>query len=83
MALDFIVKEYHAGDEERIVELLEIAFNGWPHFDLRAQKGLFHTTTKIDNSSINDNTPFPRRYAKYHTIQQPMIEKIIFIQFIY
>lgn len=34
MAEGFIAKEYQPGDEEGIVELLEIVFDGWPHFDL-------------------------------------------------
>jgi len=35
MSNDYTVRPYHPGDEEGIVELLELAFNGWPHFDLK------------------------------------------------
>jgi hypothetical protein len=35
MSSDYVVRPYHPGDEEGIVELLELAFNGWPHFDLK------------------------------------------------
>ncbi len=32
--VEYQVREYLPGDEEEIVNLLELAFNGWPHFDL-------------------------------------------------
>jgi len=31
---NIIIRSYRPGDEEEIVELLELAFNGWPNFDL-------------------------------------------------
>ena len=31
---EFLLRLYNPGDEEEIVQLLEIGFNGWPHFDL-------------------------------------------------
>jgi hypothetical protein len=35
MSSNYSVRSYHPGDEEGIVELLELVFNGWPHFDLK------------------------------------------------
>ncbi len=32
---DFLVRPYCSGDEEEIVSLLQLVFEGWPHFDLR------------------------------------------------
>ena len=34
MKKDYIIRPYRKGDEEEIVKLLELVFNGWPHFDL-------------------------------------------------
>lgn len=34
MTGDFQVRLYNPGDEEEIVKLLELVFNGWPQFDL-------------------------------------------------
>jgi hypothetical protein len=31
---DLIVRQYLPGDEDQIVKLLQIVFQGWPHFDL-------------------------------------------------
>jgi GNAT superfamily N-acetyltransferase len=31
---NYTVRPYHSGDEEEIVELLELVFDGWPKFDL-------------------------------------------------
>ena len=28
------IRQYQEGDEKEIVELLRLAFNGWPNFDL-------------------------------------------------
>ena len=35
MEKNFIVRPYRQGDQEEIVQLLDIVFEGWPHFDLR------------------------------------------------
>jgi len=32
--MDYSVRQYQPGDEEGIVQLLELVFDGWPHFDL-------------------------------------------------
>lgn len=32
--MEYKVEKYQPGDEENIVELLQLVFNGWPHFDL-------------------------------------------------
>jgi len=34
MSKTFCYRQYRPGDEEEIIELLEMVFNGWPHFDL-------------------------------------------------
>ena len=31
---DIKIRTYKSGDEEQIIELLELVFQGWPHFDL-------------------------------------------------
>jgi len=31
---DYIVRPYRSGDEEEIVEFLQLVFEGWPKFDL-------------------------------------------------
>jgi hypothetical protein len=31
---DLIVRQHLPGDEDQIVKLLQIVFQGWPHFDL-------------------------------------------------
>lgn len=32
--MNYSVRQYQPGDEEEIVSLLELVFDGWPHFDL-------------------------------------------------
>lgn len=34
MTIDYTIRQYQPSDEDDIVELLKIAFNGWPNFDL-------------------------------------------------
>ena len=47
--MGYSVRPYQPGDEEGIVELLELVFNGWPHFDLECTP-LDHWTWKyLDN----------------------------------
>lgn len=38
LSRDYIVRPYQIGDEEKIVDLLEMAFNSWPHLDLSSSK---------------------------------------------
>jgi len=35
MVEDYLVRPYKQGDEKEVVELLDIVFNGWPHYDLK------------------------------------------------
>ena len=53
MPSDYSVRPYHPGDEEGIVELLELVFDGWPHFDLECTP-LDHWKWKyLDNPTTN------------------------------
>jgi len=33
---EFTIRDYTPGDEEEIVELLQLGFNGWPRFDINS-----------------------------------------------
>lgn len=35
MADNYNVRQFRSGDEYKIIELLELVFGGWPHFDLK------------------------------------------------
>jgi len=35
LKFEYGIRPYHPGDEEEIVELLELVFDGWPNFDLK------------------------------------------------
>src|SRR4030043_1409205 len=34
MEKQYVFREYRAGDEEGLIKLLDLVFNGWPHLDL-------------------------------------------------
>ena len=34
MATDHVVRPYKPGDEDQIIQLLDVVFDGWPHFNI-------------------------------------------------
>ena len=54
MPCDYIVRPYRLGDEEGIVELLELVFDGWPHFDLQYTP-LDHWRWKHEDNPLKTN----------------------------
>ena len=54
MAEDIIIRRYEPGDEEQIVKLLELVFNGWPHFDLHCSP-LDHWKWKFLDNPLRKN----------------------------
>lgn len=52
MPFENSVKPYHPGDEEEILELLELVFNRWPHFDLRCTP-IEHWAWKFKDNPIH------------------------------
>jgi len=54
MAQTFTIRPYRPGDEEQIVELLEIVFEGWPHFDLGCSP-LDHWIWKFKDNPLHMN----------------------------
>ena len=55
MEYEFKNRSYQSGDEEKIVELLKIVFNGWPHFDLPCSS-LDHWKWKFMSNPLEVNT---------------------------
>ena len=51
----YIVRPYRLGEEEEIVELLELVFNGWPQFDLNCAS-LEHWRWKYLDNPLKMNT---------------------------
>jgi hypothetical protein len=55
MEYTFKIRSYRPDDEEKIVELLKLVFNGWPHFDLPCSP-LDHWKWKFMSNPIEMNT---------------------------
>ncbi len=48
---EYTIRDYNPGDEEEIVELLQLGFDGWPHFDI-ACSPLEHWRWKYQENPI-------------------------------
>jgi len=51
MKKNFIVRPYCSGDEEKLVQLLQLVFNGWPRFDINCTS-LDHWKWKYENNPL-------------------------------
>jgi GNAT superfamily N-acetyltransferase len=54
MKKSYIVRPYQSGDDEGLVKLLELVFNGWPHFDLSCTP-LDHWRWKFRDNPLKSN----------------------------
>lgn len=54
MSSDIIIRDYEKGDEEQIIELLDLVFNDWPKFDLNCSK-LDHWIWKYFKNPLQKN----------------------------
>ena len=65
MDIDYNTREYQTGDEKYIVDLLNLAFEGWPKFDL--------TTLKIEHWKWK----YQENYAPKTIVVSEIDEKIV------
>jgi hypothetical protein len=57
MAQPLTIREYEPGDEHQIVELLELVFDGWPHFDLPCTSLEYWRWKYLDNPNEKRTIP--------------------------
>lgn len=55
MAIPYFIRPYRLDDEKKIVELLNIVFSGWPHFDLSCSPIAHWKWKFLDSSSSLPN----------------------------
>jgi len=48
---DYFVRPYRPGDEEKIVQFLQLVFDGWPHFDVKCNP-LEHWRWKFEDNPL-------------------------------
>ena len=54
MKKEYFVRPYRPGDEKEIVQLLQLVFNGWPHFDIKCSP-LDHWKWKFKDNPLKSS----------------------------